>query len=337
MTNQKNINKMNKLKIYSLILFTLFLFNCNRKIDKRKEQIGFKIDSIISNLEKTNDFMGCVLIAEKEDIILEKAYGYSDIENQIPNNLKTKFHLASVTKLITIAAITSLQDKGLLKYTDPISKYIPDYPKGDKITIEHLITHKSGIVDFINERPYKFKKQKIELLSLIEGFKYLPLNFIPGEEERYSNSNFTLLAFIIEQVSNRSYADFIDENLFKPFNMINSKVEMDSIPQNIATGYKKKNGQYIKGDYMHLSQFIGGGNISSNLKDMYKWYKAVYKSGDISLDFQKAHFGDIGGITSTGFMVYEDYDYVIIILSNYGGHQVKDLGVKFMNMMVKPY
>lgn len=326
---------MNKSTSIFIIICLLFLFNCNRKVNNHKVEIISKIDSITTSLVKTNDFTGSILIAKNGEIILEKGYGFSNIENHIPNHPNTRFYLASLTKIFTIAAITNLHDKKLLKYTDTLSKYISDYPRGNEITIEHLLTHTSGIVDFINERNYIFKKQKISINEIIEEFKYLPLNFNPGQENRYSNSNFTLLAFIIEQVSGLEYAKFMEKEFFQKFNMTNSKVEMDSIPKNIATGYYKKNGEYTKGDYIHLSQFIGGGNISSNLKDMYKLYTALYKNGDISLNFQTGHFGEIPSLTRTAFLPSEERDFLVIILSNCGDTNAEEIGVSFCRILEK--
>lgn len=311
--------------IIYFLLTIIFATSCISQSDYRANRAHNELDSIIKKYVDSTEFMGSVLIAKNGEILLKKGYGFADIENRIPNTPATNFYLASVSKLFTAAAIVELKNKGLLKLDDSLSKYIPDYPNGNRITIQQLIQHTSGIVDFVNERPYELIKNEKKLDVLIDTFKYLPLNFEPGEKYSYSGSGYNLLAFIIEKVSGLSYSDYIEKNFFNALGMNSSFSNWNLIPENQAKGYHKENGVFISSDYFHPSQFLGSGNLTSTVEDLYKWYEAVYKTGKISLEYQTDHIGRIGGWTSTNFYPIIASDYLIILLSNYGDAPVVEI------------
>jgi len=163
-------------------------------------QITDNLDSILVRYVNKKEFIGSVLIAKDGEIILKKGYGYSDIENKTPNTPSTIYCIASITKLFTFSSILLLNEKGLLNMEDPLSKYIPDYPNGNKILIKHLTSNTSGIVDYINELHDTITNEYQNIDSLINIFKSKPLNFEPGEKYSYSCSGWILLAYIIEKV-----------------------------------------------------------------------------------------------------------------------------------------
>ena len=318
-------------KIAYLLFFPFWFISCNAQ--KNDATINQKLDKIVQKYFDNQEFIGAVLIANNANIILNKGYGYADIENKIENTPTTNFFLASISKLFTIACISELKNEGLLNYNTPLSEYIPDYPRGKEITIEHLIEHKSGIVDVVNERPYAFKKTFTSIPDLIEEFKYLPLNFTPGERYQYCTSGYILLAFIIEKVSGMSYSDYIQKNIFDKLNMTDSYSVINRFPENQAVGYDKVDKKFIQSEYFSPSQFVGAGNLSSTLEDMYKWYNGLYKTHKISIDNQCTYLGRISGWTCTAFLFHEHADYVIIILSNYGDAPVSEMGNELTNKL----
>jgi CubicO group peptidase (beta-lactamase class C family) len=311
-------------KLAYLLLFQFCLISCNAQ--ENNKTISQNLDKIVLKHFDNNDFIGAVLIANNGNILLDKGYGYADIENKTQNTPNTNFFLASISKLFTVACISDLKNNGLLDYNTPLSNYISDYPNGKNITIEHLIKHESGIVDVVNERPYVLKKTFTSLPYLIDEFKKLPLNFSPGERYQYSTSGYILLAFIIEKVSGMSYSDYIQKNIFDKLKMTSSYSVIDTFPNNQAKGYDKDDEKFLQSDYFHPSQFMGAGNLSSPLEDMYKWYNGLYKTHKISTDYQSIHFGRISGWTRTAFLFHKHADYVIIILSNYGDASVQEMG-----------
>jgi len=158
------------------------------------QYIESKVDEYIGAYLKMERFSGSVLIAKDEEILLKKGYGMANYEHDVPNTPYTKFRLGSITKQFTSMSIMQLQEKGLLNVNDPIKKYITDYPDGEKITIHHLLTHTSGIPNFTSFPNYR---ETMMLLSpaekTIERFKDKPLEFMPGEKYKYSNSGYILL------------------------------------------------------------------------------------------------------------------------------------------------
>src|SRR5262245_33380142 len=164
-----------------------------------------KVDAYVRPFLEIKGFSGAILIARKGQVLLRKGYGMANYELDAPNTPQTKFHLASISKSFTAAAILILEERGLLNVSDPIGKYIPDYPEGDKITIHHLLIHTSGIPNVNNFLDYNAKSKFPQTLAnIIEMFKNKPLTNKPGERYSYSNSNYNVLAFIIEKVSGKS-------------------------------------------------------------------------------------------------------------------------------------
>lgn len=320
-------------KFTLILLFPFWFTSCTAQNDNA--ELKRELAEIVEKYYNNHDFMGSVLVAQNGNILLSEGYGFADIENKIENTPNTCFYLASVSKLFTVACIAELKNRGLLNYNSTLSEFIPDYPNGDKITIEHLIQHKSGIVDVVNDRPYDFKTEFISINGLIEEFKQLPLHFQPGDHYQYCTSGYILMAYIIEKVSGMSYSDFMQTQIFDPLKMTNSYSVINTSPENQAKGYNKVDGKFIPGEEFSMSQFVGAGNLSSTTGDLYKWYNGLYKTHKISTDYQSIHFGGIGGCTRTAFLFHANADYVIIILSNYSDALVEDLGSEIRDALWK--
>ena len=320
-------------KIISVLLFPFWFISCTAQNDNA--ETNRELAEIVEKYYNNHDFTGSVLVAQKGNILLSEGYGFADIENKIENTPNTCFYLASVSKLFTVACIAELKNKGLLNYNSTLSEFIPDYPNGDKITIEHLIQHKSGIVDVVNDRPYDFKTAFTSINDLIEEFKHLPPHFPPGEHYQYCTSGYILLAYIIEKVSGMSYSDFVQTQIFDPLKMTNSYSVINTSPENQAKGYNKADGKFIPGAEFSMSQFVGAGNLSSTTGDLYNWYNGLYKTHKISTDYQSIHFGGIAGCTRTAFLFHAQADYVIIILSNNSDALVEDLGSEIRDALWK--
>ena len=182
-----------------------------------------EIEIYLQKLLKNNLFMGSVLVARGEEVLLSKGYGMANLEHGIPNTSHTLFRIASVTKQFTATAILKLQEENLLDVNNSLATYLPDYPQGKHITIHQLLNHTAGIPSFTNFENFKSKKRMaIELDELIAWFSDLPLDFTPGDRFSYSNSGYVVLTKIIEIVSNLAYADYLHSNIFEPLRMTNS-------------------------------------------------------------------------------------------------------------------
>src|SRR5215472_15659490 len=141
-----------------------------------------KIDAYIQPFVASNNFPGAILVAQGDTILFDKAYGMANYELHVPNTTQSRFHIGSLTKMFTAAAVLLLEEQGKLKTSDTVSKFLPDYPNGDKIVIEQLLTHTAGVpnVDFSEgDRRTHFTTEK-----LVARFKDRPLDFAPGARTR---------------------------------------------------------------------------------------------------------------------------------------------------------
>ncbi|MFH1197146.1 MAG: serine hydrolase domain-containing protein [bacterium] len=222
-------------------------------------------------------FNGVVLAAEDGEIIFNKVFGFADFENKIPFDSSSVFAIGSITKPYTATAIMMLKEKGLLSYDDKLTKYFPELTAdATAITLRNLLTHTSGIPDFRSNKFTVYKlpliTNKIVLDTLENNFN---LEFKPGEKYSYSNSNYFLLAMIIEKISGMSYREFIEDRIFKPAGMKSSYVQdefTDSLPNRVnAYSY-----YWNKTDYDLQDRAIGHGNIYSTVYDQYLFDQALY-------------------------------------------------------------
>ncbi|MGB3480467.1 MAG: serine hydrolase [bacterium] len=313
------------------------------KISKETENIKQKVDEYINAISKLNPFSGSILIAVKEHILVTESFGMADYEHNIPNTPKTKFRIGSNTKSFTALAIMQLHERGIINVNDALAKYLPDYPAAQKITIHHLLTHTSGIPDY-NRFPDSIAKKTLpaSLTEMIEEFKNEPLDFVPGEEFRYSSSGYILLSYIIEKMSEKSYEDFLTENIFNPLDMNNTKIDRhDAIIKNRAVGYTLGEKGLVNARYTNVGRSSGAGGLLSTVEDMYLWDRALYTEKLTTKDSLEKIFTPfrhnygygwfIGkylnrkmvnhGGRSLGFvadiMRFIDDDTCVIILSNY--------------------
>jgi CubicO group peptidase (beta-lactamase class C family) len=242
------------------------------------EQKAKRFDSICEVYSKKNQFSGSVLISKKGKVLLNKGYGMANYGYNIANTPVTKFKLASVSKQFTAMAILILEEKGKLSTNDKLSKYIPGYPNGDKITIHNLLTHTSGIQNVTGLPKFdSIKTLKHSHEQIIACFKDLPLEFEPGTKMNYSNSGYILLSYIIEKVSGKTYAQFMKESIFYPLNMKSSGVyDNAEVLKNAAQGYSESDEGYLNAPYIDMSIPSGAGALYSTVEDMFLWDQSFY-------------------------------------------------------------
>jgi CubicO group peptidase (beta-lactamase class C family) len=242
-------------------------------------QSGARYDRQIQAYVHNGDFSGSVLIARDGHILFQKSYGMANHEWSIPNSEKTKFHVASVTKTFTAAAILQLEHAGKLKLDDPLSKYIPDFLNGERITIEQMLSHTSGLPDFYSLPEYPLRKyQRVTLPDLVAWVKTKPLDFFPGSKSSYSNTGYAFLAYIIEQVSGKPYQQFLTEEILMPAGMKETAAfRDDAIIANRATGYQPAfDDQGLRNAPAYDKKILtGSGSLYSTTGDLYEWCRAV--------------------------------------------------------------
>ena len=215
-----------------------------------------------------------VIVVRKGQVLHRAAYGMADLELGVALAPDHVLRIGSVTKQFTSAAIMMLAEEGKLAVTDPITTFLPDYPtRGRTITVEHLLSHTSGIQSYTDMPRWRSMfRQDLSLTELVDLFKNEPMQFAPGERWRYNNSGYILLGAIIEKVSGKKYADFVQERIFTPLGMKDTRYDVtEQIIPRRAAGYVKAGGRTVNAPYLSMTQPYAAGSLVSTVDDLAKW------------------------------------------------------------------
>jgi CubicO group peptidase (beta-lactamase class C family) len=236
------------------------------------------VDSLFAHLIKEDGAGAAVLVAQNGRILFEKGYGLADVEQHVPVSSETKFRIGSITKQFTAAAILKLQEDGKLSVQDKLSKYIPDFPRGEEVTLRHLLTHTSGIHSYTDKSGFiEGVTKAVARDDLINSFKHDPYDFDPGKKWHYDNSGFFLLGYIVEKVSGQSYGDFLGKTFFEPLGMTNTGVHRSDLHlDHEALGYKFEQGQFSKALNWDMSWAGGAGALYSTVEDLNRWNEGIF-------------------------------------------------------------
>jgi CubicO group peptidase (beta-lactamase class C family) len=223
-------------------------------------------------------FMGAVLVAKGDTVLLDKGYGDADLEWDVPNTPATRFKIGSLAKQFTAAAILLLEERGKLKLSDPIKTWWPDAPASwDKITLSNLLTQTSGIPDYTDAPDFgttmKLRQTPQQRIATVSGKK---LDFAPGEKFSYSNSSYMLLGAVVEKASGMPYAQFMQDNVFTPLGMKDSGYDDMAVVPRRAAGYARRNGTTLNATYVDVSAQHGAGALYSTTHDLLTWEKALF-------------------------------------------------------------
>jgi CubicO group peptidase (beta-lactamase class C family) len=204
------------------------------------------------------------------------AFGLADRRARTPNTVRTQFRLGSVSKQFTAMGVLILQARHALHVSDPICRYLPGCPRWwQPITIEELLTHTSGIPDYLDDLSLPWPPPPATPAQLVATFRDAPLHFRPGTRMRYSNSGYVLLGDLIEHVSGESLASFLQQDIFGPLGMTHTGTDTTAIRPGHAHGY------YTSGDQplaYPMSAFFADGGLYSTVADMQRWDNAVVHS-----------------------------------------------------------
>jgi len=267
------------IKSLSLFVISVLLLTSSFGQSKQDKKITKSLDELIPK-RLTEIAPGCVVMVVKNDkIIYRKAFGLANTELNIPMQPDMLFRIGSMTKQFTAIAILQLVEKGKIVLQDNIQKYIKDFPsKGYTITIENLLTQNSGIKDYLSEISNPSKQK--ETYTPREGVDYIkdaPLNFEPGSNYRYSNSNYYLLGYIIEMVTGETYEKYLQENVLDEAGLKNTfYIGSEKNTPDMAQGYSKFDGKIEKATLQPVDLLYSTGGLISNVDDIYKWHKELY-------------------------------------------------------------
>jgi len=327
-----------------IILAVLLTASCFAQHKKPNESVA-RMEQIIQAYVPSK-FMGTVLVAQDGKVLLDKGYGFANLEWEVPNTPTTKFRLGSITKQFTAASILLLEERGKLKIEDPVKKYMPDAPAAwDKITIFHVLTHTSGIPSFTSFPDYESREtQAMTPEKLVEWFRDKPLEFEPGTKWNYSNSGYVLLGYLIEKISGQSYSDFVQQNIFTPLGMKDSGYDSSStVIAHRAAGYTQGKSGPVNAGFVHMSIPFSAGALYSTTEDLLRWEQGLFGGkvlkaeslAKMTTPFKQdyafglgvstnnghkmiAHDGGIQGF-NTSLAYYPDDKLVVAVLANLNG------------------
>ncbi|HYO11801.1 MAG TPA: serine hydrolase domain-containing protein [Thermoanaerobaculia bacterium] len=288
-----------------------------------------------------DEFSGVVLLAKNGKPLFRQAYGMAELSFQVPNRPDTKFNIGSISKLFTRLVIDQLAEQGKLALDDTVGKHLPDYPSAEvreKVTIRHLLEHRSGLGDIFTP---KFRQGAKEGIRAVRDFLPLfvddPLEFEPGTDEQYSNAGYIVLGAILEAVTGKDYYDIVRERVFEPAGMTNTgSWERDLPIANRAVGYTRR---------MPLGSEVAGGLRSTQFLDFYKGspaggafstvddllrLDASLRSGKLFKDGRKTGgFALAGGVPGANAALEQlPGGYTLVVLANYDPPAAVEIGGK---------
>lgn len=261
----------------TLLIWTLCQIGFAQNFDKTK------LDNYFNTLEANNKFMGSVSVSKDGQIIYSKTVGFSDVENKVKATDISKYRIGSITKTFTAVLVLKAMEEKKIKLYEKLSKYYPTIKNANKITIEDLLYHRSGIHSFTDDEDYENwftqPKTKEELVTIISKGDS---EFEPGSKFKYSNPNYILLTFILQDVYGRPYADILQEKIISPIDLRNTyfgnQINVEKF-ECYSYSYAKN---WIKESETNTSIPMGAGGIVSTPTDLTKFVEALFSEKIIS-------------------------------------------------------
>lgn len=291
-------------KASSIIIFIITVISCGSdnehqfgtKIEKpeivtvpedKDARIKMRLDSMFTRWNKDNNFNGSVLIAKNGKIFLQKSYGFANKENNVPLDDSSMFQLASVSKVITATAILILQERKLIDIDLPFETYFPGFSYNG-ITIKQLLCHRSGLPNYIYFMNAEIGKTDSKLTNQ-EVYDQMcfkaPAPYLkPNRRFNYCNTNYALLALLVEKVTGKPFEDFLQEELFKPLGMRHTCTINDIDSSRIAKAYnlRWKTEEIDASDYV-----LGDKSVFSTPYDLFLFSEAMFQNKVLSAETQK--------------------------------------------------
>lgn len=276
--------------ILHLLSLTIFLSQTCLAADRKQyiDANAVQVDAMFASWNTSTTPGAAVLVIQNGKVLLKRTYGMADLESKIPITAKSSFQLASVSKQFTAMAVMMLAERGKLRYDDKLIQYFPSFsPLADQITVRHLLNHTSGL------REYDYSlRTTASRAALGEAVRSNPtamhaaqslmreqnLRFAPGTAYEYNNSNYLLLALIVEKVSGERFASFVKSNIFDRLAMRDSLVldERHLQPQRKVVSYHSAEKTYTNVKNRYGESIYGCSNVFVTLDDLARWDQALY-------------------------------------------------------------
>ena len=269
--------------------FIVFLLT----LELSAQSIEQKIDKLLYAYFKDHKLNGTVLVAQKGKVLYQKGFGYKNAEEKFANDENSIFQIGSITKQMTAAVIMQLQQENKLSVRDKLSKYFEGFTNGDKITIEHLLTHTSGIYNYTNDTVIMKNNvaKHYSQQEMVALFKSYPSDFEPGTKWSYSNSAYSLLGYIIEKVEGKPYEVVVRERISQPLGMTHSGFDFTHLTSADKTkGYFSLAQQPVPAPIVDSTIAYSAGAVYSTVGDLYKWERAIYTARILNPESWKTVF-----------------------------------------------
>ncbi len=241
-------------------------------------QQSARVDQLVNRTMSGQHLAGLSLaIVRDGNVLYANAYGYRNIESGLAADVTTLYEIGEITQEFTATAILLLRQDGKLSLADPVMKYLPDLPRGAGITLRNLLNHTSGIPDYTNTPEFKRRRgQDVAPFEIVTTVRGMPLQFSPGTQYSFSNTNYVLLGMIVEKAGGIPYGDFLYERIFKSLNLNNTayNASATNTPE-FATGYFNANGNLKPALPADLRWAFSAAGLVSNVLDLAFWDAAL--------------------------------------------------------------
>jgi CubicO group peptidase (beta-lactamase class C family) len=242
--------------------------------EKTPTAIAAEIDSFLQKTYPADRPGAAVLVIRRGETLLRKDYGLANVVRGIPIRPTDVFRIGSITKQFTAIAVLQLVQAGKVRLDDDVRRHLPAFStSGQGITINQLLSHTSGLHDVSDDVPDKKQRETTQVVALI---KDKPLEFAPGSDWAYHNINYRLLGGVVEQVSGKSYSDYMRENIFIPAGMSHTVVGENTTGElSRVSGYREEGKKFIEVERDDLVGAHAAGAILSSVEDLWKWEVAL--------------------------------------------------------------
>jgi CubicO group peptidase (beta-lactamase class C family) len=326
-----------------LLYAILFIFSFNAYGQRNTDSLSYRLDEYFSALTAIENFNGNVIVSMKGKILLDNVYNMKAGIDSLTVKRESKFIIASVSKVFIKFALLKLVEQKRINLSGKLNQFIADFPNGNKISIEHLIHHKSGLPRELTD--YK-NYESLPLAKIVELSKLEKLQYEPGTQTLYSNVGYFLLHYIIEKASKNGYNEFIEREILKKLNLNNTgEFNTHKNIQNFAFGFDREDGKIIPTSQSSINRFETG-NYFSTIEDLYKFSNHILSGKALKEEIALNMFGkdsllqQSGGRSGYRSYFYKNLktDVTIIFLSNYTDIPFQDITDDVLNIIEgKPY
>jgi CubicO group peptidase (beta-lactamase class C family) len=237
-----------------------------------------RIDAYVQPYLDDGHLSGSLLVARGGTILYERSFGMANRELGVPNTAETRFCVASITKPMTVVIAVQLLNEGRLAARDSIAKWFPHFPMGDRITVEDLLQHRSGIPHRVTT--HADETESVSASDMVAFAAKAKLDFEPGERSQYSSGGYAVLAAVLERASGKTYAELLEERVFRPAGMTHSvHADHRTIVPGRAVSYVFSPEGPVNAELMDYSFLVGAGSVFSTPRDLFRMMRTLLAGG----------------------------------------------------------